>query len=303
LSLPDHKIRILLKNAATPASTPIAYSEITLPADAIFNATFPSVPLIDRSKGVDIGTISVSVAVQEGPGSYSPVSELKIRPRESTDWKTEAIQHNWRSVTHIQQNWEELALHFGWTPPRPRTFTASRGDHITIEIGFQRDRSKPSVPRPRQEVCIVPRLACSIGPQRITPYAIIQKLHLEPDFDEKRPCEYHSERGFRFPSFVLEVSPKEYEHKKVLQPSTFDAEDLDELMEVPSAPRFSIVSTVIFDFAGFRFSVPDSISAVESFEIPGIPPIVKSAAIDEIIAAGDAHMNFSLSDSTEEESA
>jgi hypothetical protein len=219
------------------------------------------------------------------------------------DWKTEALHHGWKSIQSVQQNWEEMALHFGWTPPKRRSFDVKRGDRLTIEVPHRPDPLELEPIRPRPFVCVVPRSAFSIGPHRMTPYAIIQKFQLKSDFEEKHTREYHSQRGFAFPNLLVEVRPGEYESEPELKPSTFDpSEQLDALMEAPLTPRFSMTSDVVFQFSGTQRSVPDSVSPIEAFEIPGTPPIVKSPSLEKMLDAGEAHLVFNFSDCSEEES-
>jgi hypothetical protein len=299
LKLSELKIRILFRDTTTITSPPIAFAKISLPS-GFFNLTFPSLSVIDQPKGNVIGSISVNIAVLEGPGQYSPVKTLKFGHKDGVDWKTEARQHNWRSVAYVRQNWEEFALHFGWTAPRKREFGVTKGNRITMEIGYPRDvLDWAMVPR-SEEVCLMASLACSVGPQKITPYAMRQMLRLDEDFEEKRRREYHSERGFRGLGRLVDVRARK---AGKLRPSTFDPrEQLDALMSQPLAPRFSIESQVLFDFPGFRPSIPDKIAAVEAFDVIGQPPILMIPSIEQIIGAGEAHLVFTFSDSTDEDS-
>jgi hypothetical protein len=278
LALSDLKPRLLLKSSAAPGAAAVAFCALSLPPGAAFDADLPSVPLIGPSSG-EIGLLSVNVAVKEIPNPAG-VAELRARRREAADWKCEALRHGWRSVQAVQQRWEEMALHFGWAPPRRRSFDVKHGDRLTIE--------------PRPYVCVVPRAACSIGPQRVTPYAMIQRFRLRPDFEEKHAREHHSQRGFAFPNLLVEVRPGEYESEPERKPSTF---------EPPEETRREIVSDVVFQFSGGRRSLQRrALSKVEEFAIPGIPPIVKSPSLERMLDAGEVHLALDFSDCSEEES-
>jgi hypothetical protein len=290
------KVRFLLKGVATVNSGSTIYAEIPLPHTPIFPDTTSVRVLIDGSSGRNVGSLSVDVSIRSESDGAIHVPELKFRQTEGTDWKTAAMNHNWRSLAYIEQNWQDMAQHFGWRAPPPHPpFKIQRGDHLTIEIGHRPDPLDLAIVAPRPDLYLLPRFARSTVLHRMTVYAMIQKLHLEPDFDDRRTREYRSQRGLSLPRLVADAEPS-----ADLQPSTFDPrEQIEALLDAPLAPRFSPASAVVWDFPGSGLSARYAISPVVTVEVFRNPPIFKSPSLERMLDAAGTGLLFDVSDSTE----
>jgi hypothetical protein len=302
-------LKFLLRAAQNSTSKPIAHALLPIKQQ---NAKMRPVSICDSLDGSVLGSLFVTFVIgpQSIQGDVAPEQFFKkpqlsfLFEMERFDWKNEARGHNWRSIQYIEQNWENLALHFGWTPPKPSKFVISQGDSLTLEIesipvGFcdailagvdsapQNFEARPRLVRisPRR------RLATSIEARRTTLYSLIRALGLSPDFGE-RSSDFRSLRCERNPGFFTEAGPHDSDRSDV-------SDEIDRLIQAPIQPKFSLQSHNIFETDP---TIPTRVfTQMESIDIAGRPPIMKSPSLEEILDKGVIQFTIDLSDSAEED--